>query len=222
LASLALLGGLSGAATGLSVTHSPRQLIVVPPPNDPAAARALRQALEKTLSAQSLTAEYRDLLDDPHIPTTAPAIRFIYQAPDRSEQDEGDVTTLTIGNTTYTRGLIPGVAPQWSAFKAPFQQAPLPTRVFLSPLLAVTNVERSGNTFRAEEAELAPPSPAPFSDPGGTREAVLTMVVANGYVVSENVLTRTISYHHKFVITYGDFGTAPPVNPPPADEVIHR
>ena len=102
----------------------------------------------------------------------------------------------------------------------------LPVTALVSPnledLANAAAIRRSGNLFRAFEAKWVPPAPAPFRDPGGWAVITATAVVVDGRIAREDIKVLAFPFSNHLseeTVTFTDFGTAPPVYPPPGSEV---
>jgi hypothetical protein len=84
--------------------------------------------------------------------------------------------------------------------------------VFLSPLLRSGDVEQHGQTFSSV-----------YVDGDGLVEVHVQTQVAGGFVVAQRIRTEDVTYPARWWtlrITYGDFGTSPPIVIPPRSEIV--
>lgn len=223
--SLALLVALAGAAAGLSLATAPRTPLA-PFANDPDAASFLNQAVEGTLHATSFvaTVTFRGVGKAQRIPPTT----LIYESPNRTQSTTNGRTEITIGNVQYLSNVFGSAVPSQRPWLAT-RLSPKDTGLnLISPnldnLANAAAIRRSGDRYRAFEEKWVPPAPAPFHDPGGWAVITATAVVVHGRIFREDlkVLAFPISNHlSEETVTFTDYGTAPPVNPPPVSEVEH-
>lgn len=196
------------------------------PVGSPLAHQELDRDIRATLSAPSYTF---------HRGTTV----IQYVAPHRARALVGsDVLQIQIGSHWYLRLSEPGEAAAWQEMRAPrtnrLSVLSFP-KTELQTLLALTSVQRNGDTFTAYR--VIPASLVTASTRTGQYLLTYTIVVRSGYVTSETYIPSgspslvAPTCHHPQTIfsctriptsTYYAFGTTPTIDPPPSNEVVVR
>jgi hypothetical protein len=217
---LALAAAVAGSESSQDVSYYSL------PVGSPLAQQALDRDIRATLSAPSYTF---------HSGTTV----IQYVAPHRARALVGsDVIQIQIGSHWYLRLSDPGQAATWQEMRAlrtnRLSVLSFPKRE-LQTLLSLTSVQRNGDTFTAYR--VIPASLVSTSTGSGQYLLTYTIVVRSGYVASETYIPSgspslvVPTCHHPQTIfscfriptsTFSAFGTTPPIDPPPSNEVVVR
>ena len=235
-ASLVLLVALTVGAASLSIaTASSFSLASLSP------SAALRYAVSATLDTSftvSWSSGAEPVLTPFGIPSPPEHTISFYHPPDRCStnsvfDDPGYVEqdqVVDIGAIEYSRALSAlhpndydaeswekeAIFPTWDACNQP--------TTWLTPLLSAVRVQRNGDVYQGEETSMLVASGLSNE----TSTPTFRVVIVGDHVVSETwYLTVHVKQKGKatdgttppVVISYGAFGSAPPVSAPPANEV---
>jgi hypothetical protein len=225
-ASVVSVVALSGTAAALSFSTSPSSPVWSAIPATTAAAVDLRQATRTVLDSRSFTMTGSEfgppmagLVSFPgEPPTYGPnALFVVYQAPNRYDllDKHPDYGVITVGTTSYYRT---GDSGAWTAEGniGPFTM--LATTRWLQ-LLLQGSVQRWGDNYRVTYQSVQEGSGRRRASYGYTA----TATVKDGRVAYEEVATTLNVFELsnpisiRVDLTYGDFGTSPPVTVPPVD-----
>jgi hypothetical protein len=192
--------------------------------NNPTAATALEKAVNATLGSSNFTMVTTVNQQGPGIPPDTSNVRehFVYQAPNRVEEQSPGITEITVGSTLYVHTTLLGTTgARWGKLKvtSAAQSGSGQATEWLHFLLHQADVQQRSNVFRLEKVSTVPATPAPFPSPGGEAQAIAKVAVADGKVVSEHIVLSTAVARFALSISYSDFGTSPAVRAPPADDI---
>jgi hypothetical protein len=219
--SVLMVAVLGIGAAAWSVATSPGPLIVQ---SGPPAAAALHQAVKATVDSQSFVEQgYAEEGNFCAPGSDHLLFRMVYQAPDRNEEViTGQLTEIAIGTTLYVKD--DGSA-KWTEEPLEGQTAGGVPMTWLLPLLGRAAVTRVGNVYRSGfHAVVVGRVANGYTSFDGT----IKTVTRAGTVVAEDI-AGSVTDHNELGpgvpspacgdVTYGAFGTAPPVTAPPAGDV---
>ena len=228
--SLMSLVALVAVAAVISLVNGPPL-----PANDPSAARSLDNAIKATLS-QSFSAQlFENGVGGPPVPRELDRSLLVFQPPNRSELISAQDAFITIGtaeiytsypdlSTSGQDGCSSGCSETWNRYVVdtdyPWTVGAAPATRYLTDLLEANSVQRIGHEYRAESL-IEVPEVVNRPSPMRTEVLIMSAVLTGARVTSETVqesFRQIPGMVDTASITYGSFGTAPPVVAPKSQD----
>jgi hypothetical protein len=168
LGALVVLAG--GAAAESLATTSNEAIFPAPLTNNPTAATALAKAVDATLGSSNFTMVTMVNQQGPGIPPDTSNVRehFVYQSPNRVEEQSPGITEITVGSNLYIHTTLLGTTgARWDKLKvtSAVQSGSGQATEWLHFLLHQADVQQRSNVFRLENVSTVPGDSSPISLP---------------------------------------------------------